>query len=39
MHIITRKRLLEFAEKHPDTRSGLEHWYRVMKRNTLKMRE
>jgi mRNA interferase HigB len=35
MHIITRKRLLEFAEKHPSARSGLDHWYRVMKRNNF----
>jgi len=32
MHVITRRRLLEFARKHPDTESALEHWYRVMKR-------
>jgi mRNA interferase HigB len=32
MHIITRKRLLEFARKHPDAESALDHWYRVMKR-------
>ena len=32
MHIITRKRLNEFAEQHPDTRSALEHWYREVKR-------
>ena len=31
MHIITRKRLLDFADKHPEARSGVEHWYRVMK--------
>ena len=31
MHIITRKRLNEFAERHPDTRSALNHWYRAMK--------
>jgi mRNA interferase HigB len=31
MHIITRKRLLEFAKKYPDSLSGLEHWYRTMK--------
>jgi mRNA interferase HigB len=35
MHIITRKRLLEFTEKHPSARSGLDHWYRVMKRNNF----
>lgn len=33
MHIITRKRLLEFGDKHPDTRSALEHWYRTAKHN------
>ena len=33
MHIITRKRLNEFAEKHPTAESGLAHWYRTLKRN------
>ena len=33
MHIITRKRINEFAEKHPTTRSGLVLWYRTLKRN------
>lgn len=33
MHIITRKRLNEFAEKHPPATSGLAHWYRALKRN------
>jgi mRNA interferase HigB len=31
MHVITRKRLNEFAREHPDAQSALEHWYRVMK--------
>jgi mRNA interferase HigB len=31
MHIITRKRLNEFARNHPETISALEHWYRSMK--------
>lgn len=31
MHIITRKRLNEFAAKHPTARSGLVHWYRTLK--------
>lgn len=35
MHIITRKRLNEFAEKHPPVASGLIHWYRVLKQNNL----
>ena len=31
MHIITRKRLNEFAAKYPDAHSALEHWYRTIK--------
>jgi len=31
MHIITRKRLLDFAQKHPACKSGLEAWYRIIK--------
>lgn len=31
MHIITRKRLNEFAGKHPDIKPALQHWFRVMK--------
>lgn len=33
MHIITRKRLSEFAEKYPETATALAHWYGLMKRN------
>jgi mRNA interferase HigB len=36
MHIITRKRLNEFAEKHPDTKSGIQHWYRQAKSSEFK---
>ena len=32
MRVITRKRLLEFAKKHPDCSSALESWYRIVKR-------
>lgn len=31
MHIITRKRLNEFTEKHSDATASLQHWYRLMK--------
>lgn len=31
MHIITRKRLNEFAIQHPDTKTALQHWYTLMK--------
>ena len=36
MHIITRKRLNEFAEKNPDTKSALQHWYRLAKKSGFK---
>ena len=32
MHIITRKRLIEFTKKHPDCSSAIESWYRIVKR-------
>ena len=31
MHIITRRRLNEFASKYPDARTALQHWYKLMK--------
>lgn len=31
MHVITRKRLNEFAEKFPDTKTALASWYANMK--------
>ncbi len=31
MHVITRKRLNDFANLHPDARTSLAHWYRSMK--------
>ncbi len=34
MHIITRKRLNEFAGVHPTAASGLAHWYRVLKKSS-----
>lgn len=36
MHIITRKRLNEFAQRHPDTKASLEQWYRWMKRGNYR---
>ena len=36
MHIITRKRLNEFAEKHPDAKSALQHWYKQVKSKDFK---
>ena len=31
MHIITRKRLDQFSAKHPEVKSGLTHWYKIIK--------
>jgi len=35
MHIITRKRLNEFAAAHPTAKSGLAHWYQILKKNNF----
>ena len=32
MHVISRKRLNEFAERHPDARTSLAHWFGLMRR-------
>ncbi len=34
MHIITRKRLLDFSKKHPDSEEPLDRWYRIVKQST-----
>jgi mRNA interferase HigB len=31
MHIITRRRLNDFAASHPDVKPSLQYWYKVMK--------
>ena len=31
MHVISRKRLNEFVDKNPQTKSALAHWYRLAK--------
>jgi len=35
MHVITRKRLNEFAEKFPETQNALAQWYRQMNRTNF----
>lgn len=35
MHVITRKRLNEFADKYPETRNALVNWYQLVKHNTF----
>lgn len=36
MRIITRKRLNQFAEKHPNTKSALQNWYKQAKTKEIK---
>jgi hypothetical protein len=31
MHVISRKRLNEFAKAHPDSKASLAHWYELIK--------
>jgi mRNA interferase HigB len=33
MHVITRKRLNEFAKLYPDTINALAQWYKLIKQN------
>jgi len=33
MHVVTRKRLNEFAKIHPDTKNALAQWYQLVKEN------
>ena len=35
MHIITRKRLLEFAEEHQNSLTPLDAWYRIVKNTEI----
>jgi len=35
MHVITRKRLNEFAAKYPETKSALVRWYKIVKTGTF----
>jgi mRNA interferase HigB len=35
MHVITRKRLNEFAKLHPESTSALVHWYTLIKQGTF----
>jgi mRNA interferase HigB len=35
MHVITRKRLNEFAGKYPEMKSALAHWYDLAKHNNF----
>lgn len=35
MHVITRKRILEAAEKHPQCESALFQWYRLISKGTF----
>jgi mRNA interferase HigB len=33
MHVITRRRIVEFSSLHPDSRSALEAWFAVIEKS------
>jgi len=33
MHIISRKALREFSQRHPDSKTALDTWFRILKKN------
>lgn len=35
MHIITRKRIVDFAQKYPNCATALDSWYRIVKHSTI----
>lgn len=35
MHIITRRRLLEFTKKNPSSSTPLDTWYRIVKQSRI----
>ncbi|MCB1309163.1 MAG: type II toxin-antitoxin system HigB family toxin [Leptospiraceae bacterium] len=35
MHIISRKKLLDFIRKHPDSKSPLESWYKIIRNSSF----
>jgi len=35
MHIFTRKRLVDFAAKHPDCATALDAWYRIVRHSAI----
>ena len=35
MHIITRKRIVDFANKYPKCSSALDSWYRILRYSTV----
>jgi len=35
MHVITRKRLNEFAAKYPETRTALRQWYQLIRKENF----
>ncbi|WHZ21850.1 MAG: hypothetical protein OJF47_000962 [Nitrospira sp.] len=32
VHVITRRRLTEFAQNHPDARTPLHHWFAIVRK-------
>jgi mRNA interferase HigB len=36
MHIISRKTLIEFWKKHPDSQPSLAHWFKIVEKTDFK---
>ena len=36
MRIITKRRIIEFSEKHPDSRNPLSSWYKIISKSIYK---
>lgn len=36
MHIISRRKLNEFADKYPESRNALAHWFQLFKRTDFR---
>lgn len=36
MHIISKKKVVEFIEKHPPSKGSLESWYKIVSKNDYK---
>jgi mRNA interferase HigB len=35
MHVISRKALREFARRHPDSKTAVDHWFHLLKTNSF----
>lgn len=36
MHIISKRKVVDFIEKHPNSKASLESWYKIISKNEYK---